>query len=105
MDDPVDPLILDLLEWVAARPRTYTEVMDAWRTSCPRLTIWLHARHTPNYTPYSPSVNLDADADATPWRALIPCGSWRAPPAPTPSRDPRWPAPSSPARRSSARPP
>lgn len=34
------PLILDLIEFVAARPRTYTEVMEAWRTSCPRLPIW-----------------------------------------------------------------
>lgn len=33
-------LVLDLVEWVAARPRTYAEVMDAWRTSCPRLQIW-----------------------------------------------------------------
>lgn len=34
------PLILDLVEWIAEQPRTYEEVMDAWRTSCPRLTIW-----------------------------------------------------------------
>ena len=33
-------LIVDLVEWVAACPRPYAEVMDAWRTSCPRLTIW-----------------------------------------------------------------
>ena len=33
-------LMLDLVEWVAARPRPYAEVMDAWRTSCPRLTVW-----------------------------------------------------------------
>jgi len=33
-------LVLDLVEWVASRPRPYEEVMDAWRTSCPRLTIW-----------------------------------------------------------------
>ena len=33
-------LVLDFLEWVAAQPRPYTEVMEAWRTSCPRLTIW-----------------------------------------------------------------
>ena len=33
-------LVLDLVEWIAARPRTYTEVMHAWRTSCPRLQIW-----------------------------------------------------------------
>ncbi|HET6487739.1 MAG TPA: hypothetical protein VFH83_15030 [Spirochaetia bacterium] len=35
-----EALILDLVEWVAAHPREYSEVMDAWRTSCPRLTIW-----------------------------------------------------------------
>ena len=33
-------LVLDLVEWVAERPRPYREVMEAWRTSCPRLTIW-----------------------------------------------------------------
>ncbi len=33
-------LVLDLVEWVAARPRPYEEVMAAWRTSCPRLTVW-----------------------------------------------------------------
>lgn len=40
MSDTVDALILDLLEWVAAEPRTYAEVMEAWRTSCPRLPVW-----------------------------------------------------------------
>ncbi|TAK58032.1 MAG: hypothetical protein EPO22_11435 [Dehalococcoidia bacterium] len=34
------PLVLDLIEWLATRPRPYAEVMDAWRTSCPRLPIW-----------------------------------------------------------------
>ncbi|HEX7603149.1 MAG TPA: hypothetical protein VF316_16140 [Polyangiaceae bacterium] len=34
------PLVLDLVEWIAAGARPYAEVMDAWRTSCPRLTIW-----------------------------------------------------------------
>jgi hypothetical protein len=33
-------LVLDLLEWLAAGPRPYAEAMEAWRTSCPRLTIW-----------------------------------------------------------------
>ena len=33
-------LVLDFLEWVAKGPRSYSEVMDAWRTSCPRLPIW-----------------------------------------------------------------
>ena len=40
MSDPIQALILDLLEWIALRPRPYAEVIDAWRTSCPRLTVW-----------------------------------------------------------------
>ena len=34
------PLVLDLVEWIAAGARSYAEVMEAWRTSCPRLPIW-----------------------------------------------------------------
>ena len=37
------PLLLDLLEWLAAEPRRYAETMEAWRTSCPRLPIWEEA--------------------------------------------------------------
>jgi hypothetical protein len=33
-------LILDFLEWLGAGPRPYAEAIDAWRTSCPRLTVW-----------------------------------------------------------------
>jgi len=40
MADTLAPLILDFLDWIAAGPRPYSEVMDAWRTSCPRLTVW-----------------------------------------------------------------
>ena len=40
MNQIIDPLVLDLVEWVAKAPRPYAEVIDAWRTSCPRLTIW-----------------------------------------------------------------
>jgi DNA-binding PadR family transcriptional regulator len=36
----VQNLILDLLEWVCLRQRSYEETMDAWRTSCPRLPVW-----------------------------------------------------------------
>ena len=36
----LDPLILDLLEWIAREPRSYADVIEAWRTSCPRLTVW-----------------------------------------------------------------
>jgi hypothetical protein len=40
MPQPADALILDLVEWIAREPRPYAEVIDTWRTSCPRLTIW-----------------------------------------------------------------
>ena len=43
MSDPVDALVLDLLEWIGHRPRPYAEVIDAWRTSCPRLPVWEEA--------------------------------------------------------------
>jgi hypothetical protein len=43
MPDPVDALILDLLEWIGPGARPYREVMDAWRTSCPRLPVWEEA--------------------------------------------------------------
>ena len=36
----VASLTRDLLAWIDERPRTYGETMDAWRTSCPRLSIW-----------------------------------------------------------------
>jgi hypothetical protein len=36
----LDPLILDLLEWIGRESRCYADVIDAWRTSCPRLTVW-----------------------------------------------------------------
>jgi len=40
MSSSIEALILDLVEWVAKEPRPYAYVMDAWRTSCPRLTVW-----------------------------------------------------------------
>jgi hypothetical protein len=40
VDTVVEALILDLLEWLERRDRTYEEVMDAWRTSCPKLSVW-----------------------------------------------------------------
>ncbi len=43
MSDPIEELILDLLESLASEPRTYSEVMEAWRTSCPRLPVWEEA--------------------------------------------------------------
>jgi hypothetical protein len=43
MSDPVEPLILDLLEWIGRRSRPYAEVLEVWRTSCPRLPVWEEA--------------------------------------------------------------
>jgi hypothetical protein len=43
MSQVVESLVLDLLEWLGQAPRPYIEVMDAWRTSCPRLSVWEEA--------------------------------------------------------------
>lgn len=43
MTDTLTPLICDFLEWVGRAPRSQAEVMDAWRTSCPRLPVWEEA--------------------------------------------------------------
>jgi hypothetical protein len=40
MPETVSLLMRQFLEWVASRRRTYDEAMDAWRTSCPRLSVW-----------------------------------------------------------------
>ena len=34
------PLTLQFLAWVATQPRTYGAVMEAWRTTCPRMSVW-----------------------------------------------------------------
>ncbi len=43
-DSTVEALVLDLLEWIGPTPRPYDEVLDAWRTSCPRLPVWEEAQ-------------------------------------------------------------
>jgi hypothetical protein len=40
MNTPADDLTVQFLAWVADRERSYGEVMEAWQSSCPRLTIW-----------------------------------------------------------------
>ncbi|HSE89639.1 MAG TPA: hypothetical protein VLJ79_25720 [Candidatus Binatia bacterium] len=40
MSEPVDPLTLQFLAWVASRRRTYAEAMEAWQSTCPRHTVW-----------------------------------------------------------------
>jgi len=37
-------IMIQFLQWVAARPRTREDVMEAWRSSCPRFPVWEDAR-------------------------------------------------------------
>ena len=53
-------LLLDLVEWVAQQPRPYQQVMEAWRSTCPRLTIWEYAVH-------AGLVKLTPGEDSTTW--------------------------------------
>jgi hypothetical protein len=69
MSDTIDALVLDLLEWIGTAPRPYAEVMDAWRTSCPRLPVWEEAdergfierRHEPGRGAYVSVSALGAE--------------------------------------------
>jgi len=65
MSDPIEPLILDLLEWLAPQPRAYSEVMNAWRTSCPRLPVWEEANDR-NFVTQSHTRGIGSFAALTP---------------------------------------
>jgi hypothetical protein len=34
----------EFLVWVAFRPRTYADTMEAWGSHCPRFTLWEDAQ-------------------------------------------------------------
>jgi len=40
MPEQASLIMLQFLAWVADRPRTYPETMDAWRSTCPHLSVW-----------------------------------------------------------------
>ena len=40
MNMPASLIMVQFLAWVAEREHTYAEAMEAWRTSCPRLSVW-----------------------------------------------------------------
>ena len=40
MSEPASLIMVQFLSWVADRPRTYPETMDAWHSTCPRLSVW-----------------------------------------------------------------
>lgn len=44
MAEIIEPLVRDFVEWIGKEPRPYRDALDAWRTSCPRLTVWEEAR-------------------------------------------------------------
>lgn len=69
--DPVDSLIVDLLEWIGPEPRPYAEVVEAWRTSCPRLPVWEEANDRGYITRRRALVSVSAAgvAHVAQWRA------------------------------------
>jgi hypothetical protein len=40
MGDHLNSSMLEFLTWVANRRRTYDEAAEAWRSTCPRHTVW-----------------------------------------------------------------
>jgi hypothetical protein len=56
-----ESLVLDLLEWIATTPRSYTDTMIAWRTSCPRLTVWEDAMDSGFLTVRDRGVRITAE--------------------------------------------
>ena len=77
MADPTDPLVLDLVEWIAREPRLYAEVIETWRTSCPRLTIWEDAVDR-GYVARQPAAGAGLRVVVTDGRRGIPARAWPA---------------------------
>ena len=71
MTNSVDALILDLLEWIGPKPRAYAEVMEAWRTSCPRLPVWEEA----NARGFVAAESAKPRRTTRPRRNAKPCGA------------------------------
>jgi hypothetical protein len=40
MTEPASLIMLQFLAWLADRPRSYHETMEAWRSTCPHLSVW-----------------------------------------------------------------
>lgn len=40
MSTATEALTIQMLQWISDHPRVYSEVLDAWHTTCPRLSIW-----------------------------------------------------------------
>jgi len=71
MSDVIAPLVRDLVARVADAPRPYAEVIEAWRTNCPRLTVWEDAVEG-GFVALSPGGSQGLEVSATPrGRALL----------------------------------
>jgi hypothetical protein len=40
MPVPHVSLTLQMLDWIAQRPRSRDQVLETWKSTCPRMTIW-----------------------------------------------------------------
>ena len=40
MPDSISLLMVEFLRWISTRYRTYDEAAEAWRSTCPRHTVW-----------------------------------------------------------------
>ena len=40
MPDAASQLTVELLTWISTRRRTYADAIEAWRSTCPRHTVW-----------------------------------------------------------------
>src|SRR5215471_18348529 len=90
MAEPVSLIMLQFLAWVADRPRTRADVMEAWRSTCPRLSVWedsiieglvsLNSRGDVSLTPLGHSALAASRASAATTGGEIALGPRRAPP-------------------------
>ena len=80
MAEPVSLLMIQFLDWVASRPRTYAEAIEAWRTSCPRLSVWEDAVIGDLIRVSEPAPGSDTEVVLTPrGQAVLAAGQSRRP--------------------------
>jgi len=72
-------LMREFLSWISSRPRTYEEAMEAWRSTCPRHSVWEDALLEGLIQMESRSVTNVSEVTLTPkGRAVLDGnGNWR----------------------------
>ena len=86
MAEPVSLLLREFLTWIASRPRTYAEAMEAWRSTCPRHTVWEDALVAGLIQVESGGTLQQAEVTLTPRGRAVLDGDLSDRAAPTPSR-------------------